>query len=117
LEEFAPKRILQNADPTIGYRVSFGVKGVRTIGFAPMPPLPLVLATPTHQTLLNAPLPCHREHRWTAAIAPVSALCQIEQMPWGPERPVKCRQVSQELKRSPWSTPSANTQREEQGRA
>ena len=43
------------------------------------------------------PLPCHREHRCTAAMAPVRALCQIEQMPWGPERPVKCRQVSQDV--------------------
>ena len=41
----------------------------------------------------------HSEHRCTAAIAPVRALCQIEQIPWGPERPVKCLQVSQELKR------------------
>ena len=65
----------------------------------------------------HCPLPCHSEHHCTAAIAPVSALCQIEQMPWGPERPVKWRQVSQELKRSPRRTPSANTQREEQERA
>jgi len=45
----------------------------------------------------HRPLPCHSEQRWTAAMAPVRALCQIEQMPWGPERPVKCLQVSQEV--------------------
>ena len=65
----------------------------------------------------HRPLPCHSEQRCTAAIAPVSALCQIEQMPWEPERPVKCLQVSQELKRSTRSSPSANTQREGQERA
>ena len=85
MEEFAPKVILQNAVLSVDYRVSFGVKGVRTDGFALMPPLPLVLAPKSPHRLL----PCHIEHRWTAAIAPVSALCQIEQMPWGPERPVK----------------------------
>jgi len=43
--------------------------------------------------------------------------CQSEQMAWGPERPVKCLQVSQEVTRSPRSTPSANTQRDEQEQA
>ena len=65
----------------------------------------------------HRPLPCQSEHRCTAAIAPVSALCQIEQMPWGPERPVKCLQVSQELKRKPRRTPRAQNRQGEQERA
>jgi len=34
-------------------------------------------------------------------MAAVIALCQIEQMPWGPKRPLKCRQDSQELNGKP----------------
>jgi hypothetical protein len=54
LEEFDPKAILQNLDLAVDYRVSFGVKDVRTIGFALMPPLQLIVAP---KSLLNAPFP------------------------------------------------------------
>jgi len=54
LEEFTLRAILQKVVLTVDYRVSFGVKGVRTIGFALMPPLPLVVAP---KSLLNAPFP------------------------------------------------------------
>jgi len=64
----------------------------------------------------SAPLPCHREQRCTAAMAAVIALCQIEQMPWGPERPVKCRQDSQELNGEPKGTSQAKTHKREQDR-
>ena len=64
LEEFAPKVILQNAVLTVDYRVSFGVKGDRTIGFALMPPLPQVLAPKSPLTAFSVPFParasrCH----------------------------------------------------------
>ena len=57
------------------------------------------------------PLACHKGS--TAALAPVSALCQIEQMPWEGDRPVKCLEVSQDVKSSLRNTPKADTQQSE----
>ena len=64
MEEFAPKSILQNVVLTVDYRVSFGVKGVRTVGFALNPPLPLVLAP---KSPLNTLFPARAS---TAALPP-----------------------------------------------
>jgi len=47
----------------------------------------------------HRPLPCHREHRCTAAIAPVSALCPTKQTPQGPQRRLKRPQEPKEVQR------------------
>ena len=67
MEEFAPKAILQNVVLTVDYRVSFGVKGVRTVGFALIPPLPLVLAPKSPLTTHFALFPATSS---TAALLP-----------------------------------------------